>query len=346
MSELITVEVNGKQYATFQRLNIRKSLDDICHSLEMDVSANVVWNIHKHDILKVRCTLDGVEQLLTTVEVDDIERLLNAQGKSYRIMGRSQARNLIDSSYSGQLRQLTLSQLCQRICKDFQIPFKSWVAKTDLIESFEWENESVWQKLLSQVVAQQCLLYSSQSGGLYLNRVSGRARPEGFVLQQTQNIEEVNKREAGRDQYQNYLVIGENGKGRARDATCSRPRTLTLNMSDSTMSEQDLQRWATVQMQRRRGVELQVKLPGWGLDRQKLEVVKRRAAASDMTGDKKKKLWGFEIFWGVNFYTMVDLPDYGFEKKYLLTTAVEYSVESDKISCNVTLKDRENYLAK
>ncbi len=345
MSELVEVRVNGKQYASFQRLNVRISLDDICHSLEMDVSENVAWNVHKHDILEVRYTLGGVPRLVTTVEIDDIDRLLNAQSKSYRILGRSQARNLIDSSYSGQFSQLTLSQLCQRICGDFKIPFKNWAGKTDLIESFEWENESVWQKLVSQAVAQQCLFYSSQVGGLYLDRVSGRARPEGFVLQQTQNIEEVNKREIGREQFRHYVVIGENGKGKATDATCRRPRTLTLNMSDSTMSEQDLRRWAIVQMRRRRGVELQVKLPGWGLDEQKLDVVKQRVAVSDMTAEKKKKLFGFEIFWGVNFYTLVDLPDYGFDKKYLLTTAVEYSVESDKISCNVTLKDRENYLA-
>ena len=105
-AQSIVVTHNGKAYENFSRLYIRLGLDEICQYLEMDASSPHAQAIHKHDTLKVSYVIDGFERLVATVRVDAISRLLNSNSQSYRISARSAARNIVDSSYSEQWRDL------------------------------------------------------------------------------------------------------------------------------------------------------------------------------------------------------------------------------------------------
>lgn len=344
-AQSIVVKHNGKAYENFSRLYIRLGLDEICQYLEMDVSK--AQTVHKHDTLKVLYAIDGFERLVATVRVDAISRLLNSNSQSYRISGRSAARNIVDSSYSEQWRGLRLYEIVQRIARRFGIATANYAGRTDVIEQFEFEAESPWQKLQTAASAQGCVLYSSQSGGLYLNTVAATQRPEPFSLVQNRNIEEISIEEDGSGQFYRYEVVGERGVGVAIDESCKdTKRIMSVNMSDSTMSLKELRRWARVQMQRRRSNTIKVRLLGWGLDKQGLDVV-RDMAAQKHADEKKRKLYGFETLWQPNMYVPIRLDAYkiGTERpEYRLVSSVEYAVEADSISCNVSLKPREDYL--
>ncbi|WGK68371.1 hypothetical protein P0082_07735 [Candidatus Haliotispira prima] len=336
----VRIKVNDELYADFTRLYIRISLDEICHYLELDVSEADRRKIGRHDKIEVEYLVGNQpSRRVTIVEVDTISRLLNAGSKSYRVTARSRARNILDSSYSEQLKDLTLYQIVQQIAGRFDIPVANYAGNTEKIARFEWEAESPWQKLLTAASAQNCILHSSENGGLCLNKVSGNARSEGFQLVQNRNIEEISIEENGNEQFRRYEVFGNSGKAEAIDNTCKiESRIMSINISDDSMSLADLRRWANVQRNRRRNQRLRIRMTGWGLDTEELAVLYSR------TRGRSPKLFGLETLWGVNFYIPVTLPEYGVQRRYLLTTQVEFTVEGEAISCNLSLKPREDYL--
>lgn len=351
----VLVAVNGKKYQDFTRLYIRVSLDEICHYVEMEVSEQGRRELSKHDVIEVRYSLDGFERLVTVVKVDSISRVLNSSSKRYQVTARSAARNIVDSSYSEQFSNLTLYQVLEQIAGKFGISTANYAGETERIESFEFEAQSPWQKLQTAAMSQGCVLHSSQVGGLYLSRVSGTGRKEGFQLVQNQNMEEISINENGAEQFYRYEVVGECGEASAVDNSCKdKSRVLTLNMSDSSMSLQDLRRWALVQMRRRRSNTIKVRMTGWGLDKQQLSAVKQLAqreyqgnAYKGLSEEKKAKLHGFETLWQVNMYVPIRSAAYGLgleAPEYKLVSEVEYTVEAEAISCNVSLKPREDYL--
>lgn len=351
----VRVELNGREnYLNFQRLYIRMSLEEICHYMEMDVSENVAVEIRKHSKLRVYYSSGGIERLVSTICVDTVGRLLNAESKSYRITGRSPARDIIDSSWSEQLREQTLFECLKHIAGRFEIDCKYFTEAdpSSLLESFEWENESPWQKLVSAAMGQEFLLYSSQAGGIYLNKVSGQQRPEMFSLVNNRNLEEISIEDNGELQFHEYVIIGEAGSAIVYDNSAPKGRILTVNMSDSTMSLEGLLRYAKVQMKRRGSQKISARLTGWGLDAGELDVVRQdakrtyqsKAAYRGLSEELKSKLYGFETLWGLNFYVPIESEVYQLKTK-LLTSQVEYSVESNAISCNLQLVPREAYLA-
>lgn len=356
----VRVELDGRlNYQNFQRLYVRLSMDEICHYMELDVAENVAVQIKKHSRLQIYYSMAGHERLVSTIVVDSVSRLLNAESVSYRVTGRSPARDILDSSWSEQLSGMTLYECVKHVAGRFGLDAKYFSANgadpSSTLESFEWENESPWQKLVSAAMGQEFLLYSSQVGGIYLNKVAGRARPEGFSLVGNKNIEEISVETSGEQQFYEYVLRSEAGEAQVFDYSVpknARGRILTLNMSDSTMSLEDLQRYARVQMRRRSCEKVTVRLTGWGLSAEQLSGVRvmadkayrSNAAYQNLSERQKAGLYGFETLWGLNYYVPIKSEKHGLDKK-LLTCQVEYSVEGDAISCNVQLVPREAYLA-
>ena len=109
-------------------------------------------------------------------------------------------------------------------------------------------------------------------------------------------------------------------------------------------------------MRRRRSNTVKVRLAGWGLDKGELSRVRQRAQQEyqtnkryqDLSEEKKIKLYGFETLWQPNMYVPIKCKTYNIgvdRPEYYLVSTVEYTVEAEAISCNVSLKPREDYLA-
>jgi prophage tail gpP-like protein len=193
---------NGNTELLWRHIKIKKSLDDICHTLELEISASERQKVHKHEKIEVRYENDlvkdsGGRRRVTTVMADEITASADVFGHSVLVIGRSPARDIIDSTWGGDndgsLSNNTLYQITKHICDKFEITCgiipKDRGAITGPVPIFSWENESPWSKLITEADSQGFILTSNEAGDLYVWRAG--IRHEGFHLTEGRNIKTI-----------------------------------------------------------------------------------------------------------------------------------------------------------
>jgi len=357
---------NGKEEKTvfphWQRVYIRKSLDEICHYAEFEAGEVDAPNIHAHDKVMIEYGTGDFKRLVTTVYVDTKKRVLNNQKFSYLFTCRSAARDIIDSSWTddiGRTGNILFSHAVYKIASVFSIPIAVFGVDslgrsvnvnpesatnnpTTMISVFSWKNESPWAKLLQEADSQGILLSSSETGGLYIWKVASAERTEGFRLDQDKNIEEFEEEEDGTQQFNSYVFIGaENHRGaptaKAEDTTCPNKRIMTVNVPDVSISLPRLNQRALTEKNRRACKKIRCRVTGWGLNEQQLS-----ALGKDRTGK--------QTLWDVNFLIPVKIPKLGVtdttneeRPSRKLINQVEFAVEKDAVSCTLQLVERSVY---
>jgi prophage tail gpP-like protein len=340
------------QELVWRKVKIRKSLDEICHYLEMELPVSERGKIHKHDKVEVRLhsryvtpndNPDGTKRV-TTVMVDAVTDVTDTAQKGLLIIGRSPARDIIDSTWSDRIwQQQNLEQLANMIANPFleankieeidlegnhvqRMPTDS--PETGPVFSFSWENESPWQKLVTAADSKGYIFTSNEAGNLYLWKVAVKERDEGFSLGEGSNIRNIQATENGAEQFHEYIARASFKEARIIDNTCKNNRKMTINITDEATSQQDLERRALTELRRRKEKRTTVTVSGWGLSESRL------------------KAWGDtyhrEIVWNPNFLIPVKLPSLGLDDK-LLISQVEYQADAASMTTAITLVNREAY---
>jgi prophage tail gpP-like protein len=341
------------QNLVWRKVKVRKSLDEICHSLELELPASERNKIHKHDKVEVRLhspfvtpddNADGTKRL-TTVMVDEVTDIADTARRGLMVVGRSPARDIIDSSWSGMvLHQQNLEQVANMIANPFleavrikavddhknhvqRMPTTS--PETGPVFSFSWSNESPWQKLMAEAANQGYIFTSNEAGNLYLWRVAVNKREEGFSLDEGANIRSIQVTENGAEQFHEYEVRG-GGKAPAQqiDATCKNNRKMTINLTDLIISEETLRRRALTEMYRRRDNRTTVTVSGWGLSEGQIQAL----------GSTRQK----EIFWNPNFLIPVTIPSMSLDANLLISEA-EYQADGASMTSTLTLVNPKAY---
>lgn len=199
---------------------------------------------------------------------------------------------------------------------------------TKTVSSFSWENESPWAKLLTLADAQDFIITSNQLGGLYIEQPARGTCDWGFAIEEGVNVLHPRRSESGAEQFHEYIVNCCNKVGKATDSTCPNKRKLTINLSEFIIDQEKLDRRAKTEMLRRREDKITCSLSGWGL-----------------TEEQIKRLGGTyhkEIFWEVNLLIPVKIPSCNMNANMLISQ-VEYSADSNSLSCDVTLVKPEAY---
>jgi prophage tail gpP-like protein len=347
--------VGGGAWAdlAWRSVKIRKSLDEICHSLEMELPAGERGKIHKHDRVEVRyysrylSDTEGNEKkrLVTTVLVDEVTGFAGTGVQKITVLGRSPARDLIDSAWSGGVNpkevpegRLTLKNAVKYIAGRFTIGvtrFPDGGPDLDYVTSFSWESESPWTKLLEEAGNHGYALTSNEGGNLYLWKIAAGTRYERdaaggvlFSLREGRNVRSVEYTENGAEQFHEYVVKGIGEEFTETDDTCKTNRILTVNLTGDVTGEA-LRRRALTEKNRRRENRALVTVSGWGLDDEQLQSL----------GDTYHK----EIFWNPNFLIPVTIPSIGVDAT-LLVSQVEYEADPAAMSCALTLVNKEAYL--
>jgi prophage tail gpP-like protein len=343
MSRLIVKNAATGTELLWRHINIKKSLDNICHTLELEIPASERTKVRKHDKIEVRYENNlvkdsGGRRRVTTVMVDEITAAADVSRHGVLVIGRSPARDIIDSTWKDGLRDeehrsLTLRGIAQHICGKFGIGCDTFPPDepdpTGAVPVFSWDNESPWMKLVTEADAQEYILTSNEAGDLYLWPVAAANR-EGFILAGGRNIKSVTWTDNGAEQYHEYIVSGGFGDPvTVIDDTCGNNRVLTVNLTYPEIDQVKLKRRAETEMRRRRESRVTVTVPGWGLTDEQI----KRLGDTD----------GKEIFWVPNILIPVSMPSIGLSDS-LLIAEVEQEATPEAMSSTITLVKRSAYL--
>jgi len=333
------------QELLWRSIKLRKSLDEICHSLELEVPPSERKKVRRHHRLEVRCrnNLDignSGERPISTVLIDEITSSASADKHSFMIVGRSPARDIIDSTWSDyddnfDYSEPKLRELARHISDKFDIFCDTFPEgqpdPTDPVNYFAFENESPWTKLMDEADQQGYIFTSNEIGNLYLWRVPEiEAVRKPFHITEGINIKNIKWTENGSEQFHEYIVKGGGGDPvRLVDNTCPGNRTLTIDITDPYVTLTELERRAKTEMRRRKEVKTIVTVSGWGLTDEQIKTL----------GNTYRK----EIYWFPNSIIPVKVPTLGFDTN-LLISEVEYSADDKTANCDITLVNREMYL--
>jgi prophage tail gpP-like protein len=339
MSRLIVKNATSGTEILWRHIRVKKSLDNICHTLELEIPSSERTKAHKHDKIEVRYENpnikdSGGKRRVATVMVDEITASADVSKHSVLVIGRSPARDIIDSTWSGSLMDMTFYEITKNIGDKFGISCDNIPADqgdpTSKVTVFSWENESPWTKLVTEADSQGFMLTANEAGGLYIWQPEGTARKEGFHLTEGRNIKTIEWKENGAEQYHEYVITGGYGDPVAViDELCRNSRILTIDLTYPEINQERLQRRAQTEMRRRRENRTTVTVSGWGLTDAQM---KNLGATS-----------GKEIFWVPNLLIPVSMPSLGLSAN-LLIAEVEQDADQETMSSTITLVNREAYL--
>lgn len=323
----------------WNRVQIKKSLDEICHSLTLELPVSQKSLVHKHDTIEVRfynkyITHNDGNLRVTTVKVDEITDATDGSRKYITVLGRSPARDIIDSAWTGKAGGADLLAVTQSIASKFGIivhHLPRGQNNTETVSSFEWDCESPWTHLLNAADNQGYVITSNEAGELYLTKSGRDASYWGFRIEEGLNIKSVETTESGAEQFHEYIVVSSGVQGKAIDSTCNNNRTLTINLSDFNLDQEKANRRAMIELYRRRKVTTKVTVSGWGL--------------TDTQIKNFETTYEKELFFNPNFLIPVYIPYAGLNGTMMISE-VEYRAEPNTFDCTVSLVNPEVYMGK
>ena len=323
----------------WNKIQITKSLDEICHSLTLELPVSQRANIAVHDTVEVRfynkyITHNNGNLRVATVLIDEITDTTDNGRKYTTILGRSPARDIIDSAWTGKAGGSDLLTVAKSIAGQFDIivdHLPRGQNNTETVSSFEWDCESPWTKLLNAADNQGYVFTSNEAGNLYLTKSGRDAEQWHFILAEGTNIKSVETTEAGAEQYHEYVVVSSGVQGSAIDGRCKNKRILTLNLSDFNLDQEKAKRRALIELYRRRKRTIKVTVSGWGLTDEQIKSF----------GSTEEK----ELFFNPNFLIPVYIPSAGIDGKMMISE-VEYRAEPTAFDCTVSLVNPEVYMGK
>ena len=341
MSNKVIIRAAEPGRSTFRQLvwkkiKIRKSLDEICHYMELTLPVSERNKIHKHYRVEVLChnpliTSHDSTAWVTVVMVDEVTAISDASQKNLQVIGRSPARDIIDSSWGGSItNQENLEMVANVIAGRFGITVAllPGIPETGPVFAFSWENESPWMKLIQEADKQGYIFTSNQIGHLYLWKPPTHVRSEGFFIAEGKNTRELQYTQNGAEQFYEYIVQAGFREAREIDDTCRNNRIMTMALTDLFIQQEGLDRRALTEMLRRKHNRIKATVTGWGLSDAQIRAL----------GSTNQR----ELFWAPNFLIPVKAPSFGLDAN-LLVCQVELTANPSVMTSDITLVNKEAY---
>lgn len=323
----------------WNNVQITKSLDEICHSLTLELPVSQKKLLHVHDKIEVRfynkyITHNESNSLrVTTVLIDEITDNTDSGRKYITVLARSPARDIIDSTWTGAASGDLLAVITA-IADKFDITVHHLPRgqnNTETVSSFEWDCESPWTKLLNAADNQGYVITSNEAGDLYVTKSGRDASYWHFIIEEGMNIKSIETTASAAEQFHEYIVVSSGVQGKAVDSHCKNNRILSLNLSDFNLDQEKANRRAMIELYRRRKVTTKVTVSGWGLTDEQIK-------SFDTTYEK-------ELFFNPNFLIPVYLPVVGLNGTMMISE-VEYRAEPTGFDCTISLVNPEVYMGK
>ena len=317
----------------YNSIIIKKSIDEICNTADIVCPLSELKKVEKHDRIIIKALMwNNEERNVTTTLVDDISAVLNNNQKQMTIHSRSYARDIIDSTDSGRIEGGTLVEVVRKIAQKYNsnIVVSHYPTNKDNsppIASFTWENESVWQKLLTIAENNGYAIASNQASNLYVwARNTYLANNANHKIIEGKNIKSASLNKRGYEQFNCYRIKGNYGIGEKFDDKCDTKRVFTLFFTDENISQKELLNRAESELKRRKSDELNINMYGWGLPEKEIENKKIK------NNDK------IEVFYEPKQKIKVNIPSFGIDD-YKVIKSVELVLNNEEFSSNIILVD-------
>lgn len=323
----------SKRLINYNSIIIKKSIDEICNTADIVCPLSELKKVEKHDRIIIKALMwNNEERNVTTTLVDDISAVLNNNQKQMTIHSRSYARDIIDSTDSGRIEGGTLVEVVRKIAQKYNsnIAVSHYPTNKDNsppIASFTWENESVWQKLLTIAENNGYAIASNQASNLYVwARNTYLANNANHKIIEGKNIKSASLNKRGYEQFNCYRIKGNYGVGEKFDYKCDTKRVFTLFFTDENISQKELLNRAESELKRRKSDELNINMYGWGLSYEEIENKKIK------NNDK------IEVFYEPKQKIKVNIPSFGIDD-YKVIKSVELVLNNEEFSSNIILVD-------
>lgn len=247
----VRLVVGGQQYGGWKKITIRRGIEQIAGTFELEVTERWAGQDVARPILpgaECKVTIDG--QAVITGYVDEAQLRYTSGEHTVSVSGRDRTGDLVDcSAPPTQFVSRTLVEVATALAKPFGIPVKSEVAAGGTFRSLKGEDGQTVHELLEQAAKiRAVLLLSDGLGGLVITRAGTGRVNTALVL--GQNVKEASATFSHRDRYRDYTVKGQIAGGglfgvqdpdasvrsqvigRAHDAQVTRHRPLTVLADD------------------------------------------------------------------------------------------------------------------
>jgi prophage tail gpP-like protein len=117
----VRLRVNGKEYGGWKSARVTRSIESVCGSFSLSLSANPGWPIREDD----ECVVMLDEEVIITGYVDVPEASFSESEHSVSVSGRDRTGDIVDSSAvlkTWEFYNTPVLVLAQRLCQPFGIP--------------------------------------------------------------------------------------------------------------------------------------------------------------------------------------------------------------------------------
>jgi len=289
MSEVI-LEVNNRNFLGWNRLNIHRSMEELCANFTLQLVDAGVNSEFGHVQIGDRCRIYvrseaeniAVNEIeLLTGYIDEIEKNRSGESTSMSVSGRDITQDLVDCSAVIPSNTWTKASL-DKIAKDLAAPFDIYVNNNTNEEEFfnklTIQNGETCFSVLERACRQNGVLpLTNRFGELTLQYAASDETPRVADLVDGENILSISETVNHRARFSEYTVRGQTSgrgnrwskktnrlKGTAKDNTLKRHRPLIILAENKTTSKK-IKKRANWEAQVRAGRSLvhTVQLVGW-----------------------------------------------------------------------------------
>lgn len=240
----LTLLVNGKNYAGWKEVRVRRSLEAMTPTFDVLISdrwagQSTPWAIRPGDACQV--TLD--DHLVITGYVDEALPFFSSSDHGIQVIGRGKTADLIDCSAiagSGEWHNRKLAQIAVDLCKSFSVDVVVAADQGAAFKKFAiQEGETVFESL-ERLARQRGVFYQENAQGQLVISSASAARIKTALIQ-GENVKAGGGTFSLRDRFSEYVCKGQSSgfnwstpeqnaspSGKATDANVPRYRPLVI----------------------------------------------------------------------------------------------------------------------
>jgi len=245
MADLVTLEINGKDFAGWESLTITRTLDSCADAFSLSAPFDPVKfknyaSFRPFGYQSVRLKID--DEKILTGRIESVSPSISASDRMINVQGRSLTGSLVDCSIDGQgfnFKGLSLSQIAKKLCSPFSVSVVSISeAELPLMVANASPGQSVFDFLNQLAKDLSLLLTCNADGNLVITKVLPGGKPVDAIIEGERKLLSANGSFDGTKIFSAYKVLmQQDGKndimGKALDGSIPIYRPLTSTGSDA-----------------------------------------------------------------------------------------------------------------